>query len=89
VVEEAEAGLVVSPDSSAGIVAAAERFLVDRALCAECGTNGRRYAERHFSIDAIADRFLSVLEGQAEREPRELVLASGESERKESWKHPA
>jgi glycosyltransferase involved in cell wall biosynthesis len=92
VVEEAEAGLVVSPDSSAGILAAAERFLQDRALCAQCGANGRRYADRHFSIDAIADRFLAVLEGRAETvemESRELVLASGDGERKESWKHPA
>ncbi|HEX4311312.1 MAG TPA: glycosyltransferase family 4 protein [Acidobacteriaceae bacterium] len=92
VVEEAEAGLVVSPDNSTGILAAAERLLLDRALCVQCGANGRRYAEQHFSIDAIADRFLAVLEGQpkrAEMEPRELVLANADSERKESWKHPA
>ena len=92
VVEEAEAGLVVSPDNSAGIIAAAERLLADRALCQQCGENARMYAEQHFSIDAIAERFLAVLqppEATKEIEPEDLVLASGEPERKQSWKHPA
>jgi len=92
VVEEAEAGLVVSPDNSTGIIAAAERLLADRALCQQCGENARMYAEQHFSIDAIAERFLAVLqppEATKEIEPEDLVLASGEPERKQSWKHPA
>lgn len=92
VVEQAEAGLVVSPDHSAGIIAAAERFLADRALCTQCATNARRYAERHFSIDTIAARFLAVLQSPAtttEIESGDLVLASGDSERNQSWKHPA
>jgi len=89
VVEEAEAGLVVSPDNSASIIAAAERLLADRPLCEQCATNARRYAEQHFSIDAIADRFLAVLRTPAEAKEMELVLASGDPERKQSWKHPA
>lgn len=91
VVEEAEAGLVVSPDQSAGIIAAAERFLADRPLCAQCGINARKYAEQHFSIDAIANRFLAVLEAQgeaADMEPGDLVV-SGVSERNQPWKRPA
>jgi glycosyltransferase involved in cell wall biosynthesis len=92
VVEQAEAGLVVSPDSSAGIIAAAERFLADRALCAQCAANARRYAERHFSIDTIAARFLAVLDapgGSTEIESDDMVLAGGDRERDQSWKHPA
>jgi glycosyltransferase involved in cell wall biosynthesis len=92
VVVEAEAGLVVSPDLSTGIIRAAERFLSDRPLCAQCGTNARRYAEQHFSIDAIAARFLAVVETRpetAETVSGDLVLASGDSERNQSWKHPA
>jgi putative colanic acid biosynthesis glycosyltransferase WcaI len=92
VVEEAEAGLVVSPDDSAGIIAAAERFLSDGRLCAQCAVNARRYAEEHFSIDAIAERFLAVLQPPprtAEVESGELMLASPDSERTQSWKHPA
>jgi colanic acid biosynthesis glycosyl transferase WcaI len=92
VVEEAQAGLVVSPDNSVGILAAAERFLADPALCTQCGNNARRYAEQHFSIDAIADRFLAVLrspEETADVAPGELALASGDSRRNPSWKRPA
>jgi glycosyltransferase involved in cell wall biosynthesis len=90
VVEEAQAGLVVSPDNSTGILAAAERFLSDRPLVAQCGANARRYAERHFSIDAIAERFLAVLEpATAEAtEPEELVLVNEGSSRNQTWKHP-
>ena len=62
VVEEAQAGLVVSPDDPTGIVSAAERFLQDGALLAQCAANARSYAEAHFSIDAIAGRFLEVLQ---------------------------
>jgi colanic acid biosynthesis glycosyl transferase WcaI len=92
VVVQAEAGLVVSPDSSAGIIAAAERFLADRALCAQCAINARRYAERHFSIDTIASRFLAVLKaplGTTEIESEDMVLAGGDDERNQSWKYPA
>ncbi|HEY1807856.1 MAG TPA: glycosyltransferase family 4 protein [Acidobacteriaceae bacterium] len=61
VVERAGAGLVVSPDDSAGLIAAAARLLADPALGPRYGASGRAYAEAHFSIQAIADRFLSVL----------------------------
>ncbi len=61
VVERAGAGSVVTPDNPAGLIAAAERLLADPALCARYGASGRAYAEAHFSIQAIADRFLSIL----------------------------
>lgn len=83
VVEDAQAGLIVSPDDPAGIVSAAERFLEDPALVAECASNARRYAEQHFAIHAIADRFLAVLREPAEVSQFEpaLRLASGDAER--------
>jgi len=61
VVERAKAGIVLSPDAPNGLIGAAERFLGDRMLCADCGRNGRAYAERTFAIASIADRFLSIL----------------------------
>lgn len=61
VVERAGAGLVVSPDDPAGLLGAADRLLADLALGALCGANGRAWAEAHFSIEEIADRFLAVL----------------------------
>ncbi len=92
VVEDAQAGFVVSPDGADGIVAAAERFLADHSLWAQCAANARRYAEQHFSIDAIAERFLAVLSPSAATEasePADLVLANGSSERNKSWQRPA
>ncbi|MGA8532174.1 MAG: glycosyltransferase family 4 protein [Acidobacteriaceae bacterium] len=62
IVERAGAGFVVSPDNSTGLIAAAERLLADPALGARYGAHGRAYAEAHFSIQAIADRFLSLLD---------------------------
>jgi colanic acid biosynthesis glycosyl transferase WcaI len=92
VVEEAQAGLIVSPDDSSGIVSAAERFLRDRTFLAQCATNARRYAEQHFSIDTITDRFLEVLQPGSEKpelDAEKLVLTNGGGERKPSWQRPA
>jgi glycosyltransferase involved in cell wall biosynthesis len=92
VVEDAQAGLVVSPENSTGIIGAAQRFLADPALRSRCATNARHYAERHFSIENIAARFLAVLEGSpepSEVDAGDLALASSGSERKESWKRRA
>jgi glycosyltransferase involved in cell wall biosynthesis len=61
VVGRANAGIVVSPDALNGLIEAAERLLRNKKLCAELGRNGRAYAERTFAIDAIADRFLSIV----------------------------
>jgi len=91
VVEEAQAGLIVSPDDAAGIVSAAERFLQDRHLLSQCASNARRYAERHFPIDAIAGRFLEVLRPASEKRESSAadLLANAGSERKPSWQRPA
>ncbi len=92
VVEEAQAGLIVSPDDPSGIISAAERFLQDPVLLAQSASNARRYAEQHFSIDAIAHRFLEVLwpgSRKQELNAADLVLANGRAERKPSWRRPA
>ncbi len=61
VVQRAGAGVVVSPDNPGDLLKAAKRFLMDKEFCEDCGRNGRAYAERTFAIDAIANKFLSVL----------------------------
>ncbi len=86
VVERADAGLVVSPDDPAELIAAAERLIADPALVSRYGRNGRAYAEAHFSIQAIADRFLSVLGASASAagvsaDRRPTKLAPGETAR--------
>jgi glycosyltransferase involved in cell wall biosynthesis len=62
VVARANAGIIVSPDDPHEIVDAARRLLNDPGLCARFGRNAREYAEQHFAIDLIADRFLKVFE---------------------------
>jgi colanic acid biosynthesis glycosyl transferase WcaI len=63
----AEAGLVVAPGDTAGLIDAARRLLDDPALRDRLGRNGRAYAERTFDIAAITDRFEALWGGTAER----------------------
>jgi glycosyltransferase involved in cell wall biosynthesis len=60
VIERAEAGLVVSPDSAEDFVSAAKLLMENAELRARYAANARAYAERSFPIEGIADRFLEV-----------------------------
>ena len=60
VVERADAGIVISPDSTGDIVSAARSLMENAGLRARYAANARSYAERSFSIESIADRFLEV-----------------------------
>ena len=62
VIEMSGAGLRVDPDDAEGLVEGARRLLDDAELRERLGAAGRAYAERTFDIEAIADRFESVLE---------------------------
>lgn len=57
------AGTIVTPDDSAGLSQAAERLLESPELLASQGAAARRYAEAHFDVDRIADRFEAILAG--------------------------
>ncbi len=61
VVADNLAGLVVLPDDEDAFVSAAMKLAGDRRLRTELGRNGRRYAEEHFPIGVIADKFELVL----------------------------
>lgn len=56
---EAQAGLVVEPTDSEGFLAAARQLKTGRAA-ASMGQNGRAYAEAHYNIAAIGQRFIEV-----------------------------
>lgn len=61
IIEASGAGSVVEPGDSSGFVAAVRRFLDDREVSAAAGLAGRAYAEAHFDLDHVADRFEAVL----------------------------
>lgn len=65
-----EAGLVSRPGDVAGFVEAVRILARDPAYRERAGRNGRRYAERAFRVDAIADRFEPIL-GVPQRVPSE------------------
>src|SRR5580692_6821458 len=65
VIRTANAGVVVSPDSPEDFVAAAQKFID----CPEDGRmyaqHARAYAEHHFNINHIADRFMGLLQARS------------------------
>jgi glycosyltransferase involved in cell wall biosynthesis len=56
------AGLVVSPEDIEGFLSAAEKLYSSPALRKGMGENARKYAEDHFDIERIGDRFVNFLE---------------------------
>jgi colanic acid biosynthesis glycosyl transferase WcaI len=63
VIRNAKAGLVVSPDSPKDFVAAARKFIDRPDERVAHAKQARAYAERHFNIGYIADRFMSLMQG--------------------------
>jgi len=60
-VVENNAGRVVEPGDLEAFRLAAEAFLNSPQLREECGAAARRYAETHFDIEQITDRFENIL----------------------------
>ena len=61
VIQDAGAGMVVDPSDRSGFLAAAGHLAADAAARSTSGSAGRRYAERTFDIEPIADAFEMVL----------------------------
>lgn len=55
-VSSADAGIVVSPNDPAALLAACERYVRDAQLRIELGANGRRAAETSYNRDIVAER---------------------------------
>jgi colanic acid biosynthesis glycosyl transferase WcaI len=64
IVKDNNAGLVVEPTDLAAFSAAALKLAESPTLREEMGRSARHYAESHFDIDGVADRFERVLTGQ-------------------------
>jgi glycosyltransferase involved in cell wall biosynthesis len=61
VIQTARAGLVVSPDSPWSFVAASRKLMENEDERTGHAMQARAYAETHFDIVRIADRFMGVL----------------------------
>jgi glycosyltransferase involved in cell wall biosynthesis len=61
----AGAGVIVEPGDYEGFATAVRDLLDDPQRTASMGAAGRAYAERHFEIAEICDRFLDVVRAQA------------------------
>lgn len=64
IVIQDEAGLVVAPENSAAFIQAAKKLRQDKDLREQLGKNGRAYAEAHFDIEKITDKFEAILDSQ-------------------------
>ena len=60
VVEQAGAGMVISPDRSDELLNAAKNLIENAEMRARYASNARAYADRSFNIASIADRFLEL-----------------------------
>lgn len=62
IVAEHQAGLAVSPDDSAAFIQQANKLRENSSLRQRLGRNGRAYAETHFNIEKITDRFEAIIQ---------------------------
>ncbi|MGE3641515.1 MAG: hypothetical protein AB7G28_23415, partial [Pirellulales bacterium] len=61
IIADEKAGLGVEPTDLAGFCAAAEQLCDSPELRQQAGRAARHYAESHFDIERIADRFELIL----------------------------
>ncbi len=61
IVRENEAGICAEPDDADAFLQGAAELRENGELRSRLGRNGRRYAEKHFDINAVADAFENVL----------------------------
>lgn len=71
IVTQNEAGLVVDPEDTAAFLQAADLLQNDASLRERLGRNGRAYAEAHFNIEKITNKFEAILE-QAKPKTKEV-----------------
>jgi glycosyltransferase involved in cell wall biosynthesis len=61
IIREQQAGLTVPPSGTQEFLAAAARLMDEPGTAAEMARRARAYAEEHFNIEAIAERFEKLL----------------------------
>ena len=63
IVQKNKTGVVVSPSDTKTFLDAAASLIDDVKLREELGKKARKYAETHFDIDSISDRFEGIISG--------------------------
>jgi glycosyltransferase involved in cell wall biosynthesis len=63
IIQEEQAGLTVPPSGTAAFLEAARRLRSDAAASEAMAVRARAYAEKHFTISTIGDRFEKLLTG--------------------------
>jgi glycosyltransferase involved in cell wall biosynthesis len=61
-VEEAKAGVFVTPEDPVALAETILRLKKSPPLCAEMGSSGRAFVEARFSRKALAQQYLGVLD---------------------------
>ncbi len=61
-VEEAQAGIGIEPESGAELAAAVLRLADDAALCARLGASGKSFVEANFDRERLARRYLDTMQ---------------------------
>ena len=60
-VKDTGAGVVVAPDDTKGFIKGAHALMEDQEMRAIMADRSRTYAETHFDINKITDRFEKIL----------------------------
>lgn len=68
-VTQSDAGVVVEPEDEAGWLEKAAGYVANPELRQRQGAAGRRYAEMHFDLQKVADRFEAVIASACARQP--------------------
>jgi glycosyltransferase involved in cell wall biosynthesis len=76
VMEQANAGLFVTPESSAELADAILRLAADPALRESLGRNGRQHVLHYFSRQHTAEVYLDVLQDLLAREQHRVAAAA-------------
>ena len=61
ITKRVHAGIVIPPGSSEACIISVKQLMTHPDRCVRMGNNARRYAERHFPINGIADGFETII----------------------------
>jgi putative colanic acid biosynthesis glycosyltransferase WcaI len=76
VMEQANAGIFITPEDPSALAEAVMRLAADPALCESLGRNGRQHVLQHFSRQHTAKLYLDVLQDLLERGHRCAPVAA-------------